>query len=154
MAGTLFKWLWEETHVLKVVSSNPITIYWMQFFTLIFCKICYICLKKTENKRKRSQEWAIFKIDWSLSKKRKILTSGSCGSRRLGWPLSGSWRTSRTRERCAGCASCSSRRGCDWRRWSRRGTAANRCRRSGWGQPASWRSEINDRFSFVTMSGP
>ena len=39
---------------LKVVGSNPGTIYWMDitFFTLICCKNCFF-LKKTENKRKR-----------------------------------------------------------------------------------------------------
>ena len=25
-------WLWEETHVPKVVGSNPSTIYWMDIF--------------------------------------------------------------------------------------------------------------------------
>ena len=32
-AGTLVKWLWEETHVLKVVGLNPSTIYWMDIFS-------------------------------------------------------------------------------------------------------------------------
>ena len=27
--GAPVLWLWEETHVLKVVSSNPSTVYWM-----------------------------------------------------------------------------------------------------------------------------
>ena len=31
-AGALVKWLWEETHVLKVMSSNPVTIYWTDIF--------------------------------------------------------------------------------------------------------------------------
>ena len=29
------------------------------FFTLICCKICIVCLKKAENKRKRGRSWAI-----------------------------------------------------------------------------------------------
>ena len=29
-------WLWEETQVLKVVGSNPITIYWMDIFHVDF----------------------------------------------------------------------------------------------------------------------
>ena len=30
---------WEETRVPKVVGSNPGTVYWMDFFTCICCKI-------------------------------------------------------------------------------------------------------------------
>ena len=32
-AGALIQWLWEETHVPKVVFSNPNTMYWMDMFT-------------------------------------------------------------------------------------------------------------------------
>ena len=35
-AGALVWWLWEETHVLKVVGSNPSTIYWMKNFRIYF----------------------------------------------------------------------------------------------------------------------
>ena len=31
-------WSWEETHIMKVVSSNPSTIYRMELFTLICSK--------------------------------------------------------------------------------------------------------------------
>ena len=31
-AGALVRWLWEETHILKVVGSNPSTVYWMDIF--------------------------------------------------------------------------------------------------------------------------
>ena len=31
-AGALVYWLWEETHVLKVVGSNPSPVYWMDIF--------------------------------------------------------------------------------------------------------------------------
>ena len=56
-AGALIKWLWEETHVLKVVGSNPAAVYWMDmtFFTLICC-----LFEKTENKLKRGRGWPIF----------------------------------------------------------------------------------------------
>ena len=30
------------------------------FFTFIYCKNCIVCLKKTENKRKRGRDWLIF----------------------------------------------------------------------------------------------
>ena len=33
LAGALVYWLCEATHVLKVVGSNPGTIYWMDIFT-------------------------------------------------------------------------------------------------------------------------
>ena len=29
-------WLWEETHVPKVVGLNPSTIYWMDIFSHLF----------------------------------------------------------------------------------------------------------------------
>ena len=32
LAVALVKWLWEETHVPKVVGLNPSTIYWMDIF--------------------------------------------------------------------------------------------------------------------------
>ena len=33
-AGALVKWLWEETHVPKVVGSNPSTVYWIDIFDI------------------------------------------------------------------------------------------------------------------------
>ena len=55
-AGALFQWLWEETHVSKVVGSNPGAGYWMDmtFFTLICCKNCIVCLKKTKINKKEA----------------------------------------------------------------------------------------------------
>ena len=39
--------VWEEAHVLKVVGSNPSTLYWMDIFSLICCKNCIqVCLKR------------------------------------------------------------------------------------------------------------
>jgi len=35
-AGGLVKWLWEKTHVQKVMSWNPGTICWMDIFSLTF----------------------------------------------------------------------------------------------------------------------
>ena len=31
--ANLSAWLWDETHLLKAVGSNPITIYWMDIFS-------------------------------------------------------------------------------------------------------------------------
>ena len=31
--------LWEETHALKVVGSNPSTVYWMDIFNIFIVKI-------------------------------------------------------------------------------------------------------------------
>ena len=33
MAGALVQWLWEETHNLKVVGSNPGAVYWLYIFS-------------------------------------------------------------------------------------------------------------------------
>ena len=34
--GALVQWLWEETHVTKVVDSNPSAIKWMDIFSHLF----------------------------------------------------------------------------------------------------------------------
>ena len=34
--GALVKWLWEETHVPKVVGSSPVTVFWIDIFSHIF----------------------------------------------------------------------------------------------------------------------
>ena len=48
-AGAMVSWIGEETHVPKVVGSNPGTAYWMYiFFAIISCKNCNVCLKKTK----------------------------------------------------------------------------------------------------------
>ena len=39
-------WLWEETRVLKVVSSNPGTVDCMDIVKFICCKNCSVCLKR------------------------------------------------------------------------------------------------------------
>ena len=46
--GALVKWLWETIHVWEVVGLNPGAIFWMDmtFFTLIYCKNCFVCLKR------------------------------------------------------------------------------------------------------------
>ena len=35
--GALFQWLWEETHVPKLVGSNPGRVYWMDISSHILC---------------------------------------------------------------------------------------------------------------------
>ena len=50
-----------ETHDLKVVGSNPSAVYWMDIFSHYFLKNCIdVCLKMTENKRKRGRRRPIF----------------------------------------------------------------------------------------------
>ena len=52
LGGALVWWLWEETHVSKVVSSNPDTIYWMDIFYIhICCKICKVFEKTKINEK-------------------------------------------------------------------------------------------------------
>ena len=55
-AVALVQWLWEETHVPKVVGLNPGTGYWMDmtFFTLICCKNCIACLKRPKINKKEA----------------------------------------------------------------------------------------------------
>ena len=43
-AGALVKWLWEETHVPKVVGSNPGTIYWVDIFSRLCVVKIVICV--------------------------------------------------------------------------------------------------------------
>ena len=38
--GALVLWLWEESHVLKVVGSNPVTVYWMDILHKYLLKNC------------------------------------------------------------------------------------------------------------------
>ena len=48
-------WLWEETHVPKVMGSNPGTVYWMDIFSHIFVvKICNVCLKRPKINEKEA----------------------------------------------------------------------------------------------------
>ena len=42
-AGALVKWLW-ETHVSKVVCSNPGTLYYMDIFTYLFVVKFVMCV--------------------------------------------------------------------------------------------------------------
>ena len=46
-ADVMVLWSWEDTHVPKVVISNPGTIFWMGIFHIPnYCKICNVCLKR------------------------------------------------------------------------------------------------------------
>ena len=48
-------WLWEETHVPKVIGSNPGNVYWMEIFSHIFVvKICNVCLKRPKINKKEA----------------------------------------------------------------------------------------------------
>ena len=48
MAETLVYWLWEKTHVQEVMSSNLSTIYVLDLFPLICCKILYSVMEKAK----------------------------------------------------------------------------------------------------------
>ena len=43
---------WEETHVPKVVSSNPSTVYWINIYSHLSVVKIVMCVRKGENKRK------------------------------------------------------------------------------------------------------
>ena len=51
-------WLREETHVPKVVSLNPRTIYWVDIFSHLVVKIL-MCVWRDENNWKRGRGWPI-----------------------------------------------------------------------------------------------
>ena len=61
MAGALVYWLWEETHVVKVVGSNPSTAYYGTFFTYNCGKNCNVCLKRRKWTKKRQEMMTLFK---------------------------------------------------------------------------------------------
>ena len=52
--GALVCWLWETTLFQKVVGWNPGTVYWLdiEFFTLICCRNCILCLKRPKINKK------------------------------------------------------------------------------------------------------
>ena len=63
---------WSTGHGNRLISWKTwvrilSTVYWLDghFFTLICCKNCNVCLKKTKNKRYRGREWAIkISVSW------------------------------------------------------------------------------------------
>ena len=46
----LVGWLWEETHVPKVVGSNPDTVYWMDIFSHIFVEQIVMLIVRKDQK--------------------------------------------------------------------------------------------------------
>ena len=60
--------LWEETDALKVVSSKPSTIYWMNIFSHLFVGIFFnVCLKWTEKNEKEDGDGAllgVWVVEW------------------------------------------------------------------------------------------
>ena len=63
-AAALVQWLWEESHVPKIMGLNPSTIYWMDFFSSICCKIVML-FEKTKINDKEAGD--------SLFKKKQFL---------------------------------------------------------------------------------
>ena len=55
-AGVLVKWLWEETHVLKVAGMNPCTTYWVDIFSHIFVVKFVMFFEKTKINEKEAGE--------------------------------------------------------------------------------------------------
>ena len=51
-AGALVQWSLEDTHILKVVGSNPSTEYWMDILNIYFFAIIVMFVWKDENKWK------------------------------------------------------------------------------------------------------
>ena len=59
-ARTLVLWLWEKTHVPKVVGLNPSTVDWMDIFSHLFVVKFVMFVWKDKNKWKRCWGWPIF----------------------------------------------------------------------------------------------
>ena len=57
-------WLWEETHVLKVVGSNPSTVYWMAIFHTYLLK--FFLFEKTKIHKKWPEMAHFFKKCFNL----------------------------------------------------------------------------------------
>ena len=76
--SALVYWLLEETHVLKALSLNPHTLYWMDIFSLICCQNCNFCLKMTEKEADNSP----FKkhVDQAVSFTRSLFKVGGFNS--------------------------------------------------------------------------
>ena len=73
--------LWEETPDLKVVGSNPTTIYWMDIFSHLFVVInCNVWLKKSKINKKEVGDCPlkslITKIDWPCFGSQLVLPEG------------------------------------------------------------------------------
>ena len=57
----------EETHVPKVVGSNPSTVYWMDIFSHLFVVKVVIFVWKDENKMKKRPDTDIHDLKQPLS---------------------------------------------------------------------------------------
>ena len=55
-AGALVYWLKRKLIITRIWVGIPVLDTGWTYFTLICCKICFVCLKKTKNKRKRGPE--------------------------------------------------------------------------------------------------
>ena len=53
LTRALVEWLWEETHVVKVMGSNPISVFFTYFFWKLF-------VWKDENKEKEARNGPLF----------------------------------------------------------------------------------------------
>ena len=74
MVGAPVQWLWEETHVLKFVGSNPSTVYWIDIFPQIFVANIVMFLK-IRNRWKRGRGWPILKrASWYFPCDESVLT--------------------------------------------------------------------------------
>ena len=60
-AGALVQWSLEDTHILKVVGSNPSTEYWMDILNIYFFAIIVMFIFKYYNKSKRGWDGSFFK---------------------------------------------------------------------------------------------
>ena len=48
------------------MSSNPTTVYWMDFFTFIWCKKCNVFLEKTKVNKEEAEDAYFFEKNYCL----------------------------------------------------------------------------------------
>ena len=79
----MVKWLWEETHIPKVVGSTLCTVYWMNIFSQIFVVVIVMLFEKTKTNEKDAGDGPFI----------KKLTAGKNKARPRQFPLSRSSST-------------------------------------------------------------
>ena len=76
-AGTLVQWLWEETHVPKVMGSSPSTIYWLDNFHIYLMQKMLCLFEKTKINKKEAGDFKEMNKLLSLPQLNKFPIPGS-----------------------------------------------------------------------------
>ena len=85
---------------MKVVGSNPSTVYWTDIFSHIFVFKILMFVSKDENKRKRSRDWPIDPNSLFYFRKCGKAICDSCSTKRSQLPFRGHEFPVRVCEEC------------------------------------------------------